>query len=139
LIAVSELGGIVPCDLLSWKKTIPNIIVTKLIAKICRRFQIELVICHRDTYIVWICEETNTSYNAGSDVVPTKRSLVDFSKSESSSLVGVLNMGEVIVEVVESGISTSGGSLRSGSHLREENILVTGQMINVSATRYLEV
>jgi len=34
LIAVSEWGGRVPCDFESWKKDIPSIAVTKLIAKI---------------------------------------------------------------------------------------------------------
>jgi hypothetical protein len=50
-------------------------------------------------------------------VVPAERRLVNLSEGESSSLVGVGNVGEVIVEVVESGVSTGGlveGSGRRG-------------------------
>ena len=39
-------------------------------------------------------------------MVPTEWGLVDFSKSKTSSLIGVLDMGEIIVEVVERGVST---------------------------------
>lgn len=63
--------------------------------------------------IVLICEETNTSHNNGSDMIPAKGSLVDLCKSKSAALIGVLDMGEVIVEVVEGNVATSGGAVRS--------------------------
>jgi hypothetical protein len=66
------------------------------------------------SYIVGISEETNTRDNAGSHMVPSKRSFVDLSESESSSLIRILNVCEVIVEVVEGSIAT--GRLVSGSH-----------------------
>jgi hypothetical protein len=69
----------------------------------------------RRAYIVGVSEESDTSNNTGADVVPSERGLVDLSESESSSLVGVGNVCEVIVEVVESGIASGGlvGNLRS--------------------------
>lgn len=42
-------------------------------------------------------------------MIPAERSFVDFGKSKASSLIGVGNVGEVIVEVVEGGVSTGGG------------------------------
>jgi hypothetical protein len=73
--------------------------------------------------IVGIGEETNTGHGDCSDVVPyismslehgvrswgsltAKGSLVDLGEGESSSLVRVGNMGEVVVEVVKGGIAT---------------------------------
>jgi hypothetical protein len=41
-------------------------------------------------------------------VVPSEGRFVNLGKSESSSLVGVLDVSEVIVEVVEGGVSTRG-------------------------------
>ena len=74
-------------------------------------------------YIVGISEETNTGNNASTDVVPSERSLVDLSKSETSSLIGVLDVSEVIVEVVEGGVSTrrlgDGDSCLLSSHCVE--------------------
>lgn len=67
-----------------------------------------------ETYIVGISEETNTGDNTGTNVIPSERSLVDLGESKSPSLIGVLNVCEVIVEVVESGVSTSG--LVGGGH-----------------------
>ena len=57
-------------------------------------------------YIVGVSEETDTSDDTGSDVVPTERCLIDLGQSESSSLVGVGNMSEVIVEVVEGSVAS---------------------------------
>ena len=37
-----------------------------------------------------------------------ERSLVDFSESKSPSLVGILNMGEIIVKVVEGSVAAAG-------------------------------
>lgn len=58
--------------------------------------------------VVGIGEETNTGDDDGTNVVPAERSLVNLGKSESATLVGVFNVSEVIVEVVEGGVSTSG-------------------------------
>jgi hypothetical protein len=41
-------------------------------------------------------------------MVPSERCLVDFGQSKSATLVGVLDVREVIVEVVESGVSAGG-------------------------------
>ena len=68
--------------------------------------------------VVGISEETNTSDDDGANVVPAERSLVDLSESESAALVGVFDMGEVIVEVVESGVSTDGSVV--GGHCYDE-------------------
>ena len=54
-------------------------------------------------------------------MVPAKRSLVNFSEGKTTTLIGVLDVSEVIVKVVEGGISTSSlddGS-RSSSHCTE--------------------
>jgi len=53
-------------------------------------------------------------------MVPSERRFVDLGESKSSSLVGVLDVCEVIVEVVESGVSTRGlGGGGSGCHCVE--------------------
>ena len=62
----------------------------------------------RQAYIVGISEESDTSHDTGADVVPSKRGLVDLSEGESPSLVGVGDVREVIVEVVEGGIASRG-------------------------------
>ena len=69
-------------------------------------------------YIVGIGEETNTGDYAGANMVPSERGLVDFRESETATLVGVLDVGEIIVEVVESSIASSGliSSSSDGSH-----------------------
>lgn len=79
-------------------------------AKIWRLLDTSSLSCNSAgcAYIVGISEETNTGDNAGANVVPSEWRLVDLGKSESSSLVGVLDVGEVIVEVVEGGVSTRG-------------------------------
>jgi hypothetical protein len=51
--------------------------------------------------VVTVREETSTGDQDGANVVPAKGSLVDLRESEASSLIGVLDMCEVIVEVVE--------------------------------------
>ena len=55
--------------------------------------------------VVGISEETDTSDDNGTDVVPAEGSFVDFRKGKSTPLVGVDNVGEVIVEVVERDIA----------------------------------
>ena len=76
-----------------------------------------------EAYIVGISEETNTGDNTSSDVVPSERSLVDLSESETSSLIRVLDVSEVIVEVVERSVSTrrlgDGGSYLLSFHCVE--------------------
>ena len=67
-------------------------------------------------YIVGISEESNTRNNTSSHMIPPERSFINLSESKSSSLIWILDMGEVIVEVVEGGITTSGLVLGSGSH-----------------------
>lgn len=42
--------------------------------------------------IVGVGEETDTSDNNGSNMVPAKRSFIDLSESESSALVWILDM-----------------------------------------------
>ncbi len=59
-------------------------------------------------YVVRVSEESDTSDNTGPDMVPSKRGLINLSECESSSLVGVSNMGEIIVEVVEGSVASSG-------------------------------
>ncbi len=59
-------------------------------------------------YIIGISEETDAGDHAGPDVVPSKGRLVDLSEGESSSLIRVVDVCEVVVEIVESGVSTSG-------------------------------
>jgi hypothetical protein len=41
-------------------------------------------------------------------MVPAERSLVDLSESKTTTLIGVLNVGEVVVEVVEGIVTTTG-------------------------------
>jgi len=61
-------------------------------------------------------------------VVPSEWSLIDLSERETSSLIGVLDVGEVIVEVVEGGVSTrrlgDGGSYLLGCHCVEKMYVV---------------
>lgn len=42
------------------------------------------------------------------DMIPSERGLVDLSEGQSSSLIGILDVGEVVVEVVEGGVTTGG-------------------------------
>jgi len=57
-------------------------------------------------------------------VVPPERGLVNLSESETSSLVGVGDVGEIIVEVVEGSVAPrgliDGGGGRSG-HCEEKS------------------
>lgn len=74
--------------------------------------------------IVGIGEETDTTDNNGSDMVPAERGFVNFSESESSALVWILDVSLcpelvhvrvnskrdtdiVVVKVVEGGVTTS--------------------------------
>ena len=70
-------------------------------------------------YIVGVSEESDPSNNTGADMVPSERGLVDLSEGESSSLVGIGNVCEVIIEVVESGIASGGlvGNSRSSHYI----------------------
>lgn len=61
--------------------------------------------------IVGIGKEANARNDDSSYMVPAKGSLVDFGESKSSTLVGVGDMGIVVVEVVEGSIAA--GSLLS--------------------------
>ena len=58
--------------------------------------------------IVCIREETNAGHHDGTDVIPAKGRLVDLGEGESSTLIGVGNVGEIIVEVVERGVTARG-------------------------------
>jgi hypothetical protein len=58
------------------------------------------------TYIVRISEETDTRNHTGTNMIPSKRRLIDLGEREPSALVRVLNMSKVVMEVVESGIAT---------------------------------
>lgn len=96
--------------------------VTKLMAKILDLVSFLVFGCailpeqRSRAYIIGIREETNTGDDAGSYVVPSKRGLVNLGQRESSSLIGILNMGEVVVEVVEGRITTCGLVGGSDSH-----------------------
>jgi hypothetical protein len=57
--------------------------------------------CSKHTDIVRIGEETGAGNQTGTHMVPAEGSLVDFGEGESAALVGVCDVGEVIVEVVE--------------------------------------
>ena len=59
------------------------------------------------TYIVGISKETNASNHTSSHMIPAKWGFVDFGESKSTTLIGILDVSEVIVEVVEGGVSTS--------------------------------
>jgi hypothetical protein len=83
----------------------------------------------RGAYIVGISEETDTSDDAGADVIPAKGSLVDLSEGETTALVGVGDVGEVIVEVVEGGVSTGGlieGNGSGDGHCVELSLTIEG-------------
>lgn len=69
-----------------------------------------------EAHIIGIREETNTGDDTSTDVIPSERCLVDFGEGETTAFIGVLNMGKVIVEVVEGGISTGGLDYRSSFH-----------------------
>ena len=80
-MAVSELEGMVPFDLLSWKKTTPSMAVTKLMAKIYLLVRRGLPRTRvGEPYIVGISEETNTGHHDGSDMIPAEGGLVDLSE-----------------------------------------------------------
>jgi hypothetical protein len=55
--------------------------------------------------VIGISEETNTGYDNSTNVVPAKWGLIDLGQGESTALVGVDDVSEVIMEVVESGIA----------------------------------
>ena len=55
----------------------------------------------------------NTLGMEGENFLPSEGSLVNLGKCKSSSLIGILDMSEIIVEVVEGGVSS--GGLSKGS------------------------
>ena len=69
----------------------------------------------RDTHIIGIGEEANAGDNTGADVIPSEGSLVDLGESETTSLIGIVDVDEVVMEVVV-GIVTSGSLLDSRDH-----------------------
>jgi hypothetical protein len=90
--------------------------VTKLIAKICsllaRKGKGEEV-----AHVVGVSEETNTGDNTGSNMVPSEWSFINLSQSETTTFIWVLDVCEVVVEVVECGITTCGLLSWNGTHL----------------------
>jgi hypothetical protein len=72
--------------------------------------------------VVAVGEEAGAGNQNGPDVVPSKGSFVDFGESQTTTLVGILNVGKVIVEVVER-VVPAGGSC---SHLGEEALPMLG-------------
>lgn len=73
--------------------------------------------------VVGIGEETDTGDGNGADMVPAKGSLVNLSEGESSSLVGVSDVGVVVVEVVEGRVASSGPC----GH--DVHVLASGQLL----------
>lgn len=65
--------------------------------------------------VVLIREETDTGDNTGAHMVPSERRLVDLREGQPTTLVGVLDVSEVVVEVVEGSISTAGRAVSLGS------------------------
>ena len=76
-----------------------------------------------DEDVVGVGKETDTGYNTSSYMIPAERGFVDFSESKSSALIGILNVGEIVVEVVESGIPTTCLCNWSGRHSTKQNKL----------------
>jgi hypothetical protein len=58
------------------------------------------------TYIVRISEETDTRNHTSTNVIPSKRRLIDLGERKPSTLVRVLDMRKVVMEVVESGVAS---------------------------------
>lgn len=75
-------------------------------------------------YIVRISEEANTGDDAGTDMVPAKRRLIDLGEGKTTTFVGIRDVGEVVVEVVEGGVTAGGAVARDvcvGTHGRENS------------------
>jgi hypothetical protein len=70
-------------------------------------------------------------------MVPPERSLINFSEGKSSALIGVLDVGEVIVEVVKRCVATGGLDERN-SHCVERRVHVSMVKVNLSRGRGLE-
>jgi hypothetical protein len=70
----------------------------------------------RGTDIVGIREETDTCHHTGANMVPSERRLVDLGQGETSALIHVVDVSEVIVEVVESSVPSRRSSL---SHCKQ--------------------
>jgi len=77
------------------------------------------------TYIVGIREEADTSDDDGANMVPAEGGLVNLGESETTTLVGISNVGIVVVEVVEGSIAASsmcGHSLSIDAELDREGV-----------------
>lgn len=75
--------------------------------------------------IVGIREEADTSDDDGANMVPAEGGLVNLGESETTTLVGISNVGIVVVEVVEGSIATSsmcGHSLSIDAELDREGV-----------------
>lgn len=102
LKAVSALEGVLPGEWAAFcQKTTPSMEDTMLIAN--KSYASWPAV---STYAVWrwidparrTGKETNACDCNRTDMVPPKRSLVDLSESQAASLVGVSNVGVVIVD-----------------------------------------
>lgn len=56
--------------------------------------------------IVRICEEAHAGHQDSPHMVPSERSLVDLGKGKTTTLVGILDMEEIVVEIVVGRVST---------------------------------
>lgn len=70
------------------------------------------------SYIVRISEETNTGDDTSTNMVPAKGSFVDLGERKTTTLIGILNVGEIIVEVVEGIVASTGLVGRDNGRLR---------------------
>lgn len=70
--------------------------------------------CRVQPHIVGVSEETNAGDHASTNVIPAKGSLVDLGESKTTTLIGILDVGEVIVEVAEGGVASTGLVGRNG-------------------------
>ena len=73
-----------------------------------------------EEFILTNRKETYTCDNDGSNMVPAERRLVDLCKCKSSSLVGVLDVREVVVEVVKRRVSSRSLCSHLGGTCSEE-------------------
>lgn len=91
--------------------------------------------------VVGIGEETGTSDENGTNVVPTELGLVDLSESKTSALVWVGNVCVVVVKVVESGVTTSspdlGGVVKRGHCCCVSSSRVRGNVSSSTVDRKL--
>jgi hypothetical protein len=70
-----------------------------------------------EAYVVGVGEEAHAGDNAGTNMIPSKRSLVDLGQSQTTTLIGILNVSKVIVKVVKGIVASVGQDRhRGGSH-----------------------